>query len=107
MVYDMLMKATKDPNVTVGVDEFMYHKNPKEFMERMQMIREHIGPRGTPEEHIKNQTMDWRRDHTWSLGMKKDHPILKTYIGKESSWYTPIDDTESAILHHLDKVYKY
>jgi hypothetical protein len=105
MVHDMLMKASKDPNVHVMVDDTSsWHDRPK-FEKHMAEIKAKI-PAGDAASHTKNGTMQWHRDHVWSMGMKKDNKILNKYIGKEDRWGDEMDN-KSAILHHMSSKHNY
>jgi hypothetical protein len=102
MVHDMLTKASKDPHVHVMVDEFSNRHHPEEFKKRLAEIKTKV-PNSNREEHIKNKTMQWDRNHTWSMGMDKNDPVVKSYIGKEDKWGDEIERPEDAITHHLNK----
>lgn len=109
MVHDMLWRATKDPHVRVGVSdeendyaEVLFHKNPKRFKEVMDNIRDELGDKGTPESHAKAHTMDWSRNHTWSLSMDRSGKKAQSYIGKQGR-YGEIEDADEAVLEHLSK----
>jgi hypothetical protein len=112
MVHDMLMKAIKDPNVQVMVDgdydSVDHWKDPKKFHEFMADLKTQL-PNRTKEEHDKHDTMQWDRNYTWSMGMKKDNPVVMKLIGTETTdrWGDPIEDPQSAILEYLRSKHKY
>lgn len=100
-VIGMLRKATKDPKVHVTVDEFSHIKHPKEFHKRLNEIEGKVKEYNKANPNPGHNTMNWHRDHAWSIGMKKSDPFVKSRIGKESKDGDPIENETDSIFYYL------
>ena len=103
-VHSMLLEAAKDKDIHVQVSmhpgEYIdsWKHTPEQFEKYMDNVKKDLDTENS-----------WNRDHVWSIGMKKDNPILQKY--KVDNDGLPFDadgpdDGSSRIFHHLWHVKK-